>query len=474
MNRTMNFTVNQKDFLDDLSALLAIKSTKDMESAREGAPFGPGPLAALEKMLELGQREGFRTKNLQGYAGYIEYGPEEAEDYIAVIGHVDVVPATGKWTHDPFTAYVEDGTLYARGAIDDKGPTMAAFYALKALKDSGAKIRNRIRLVIGTDEESGCACMVKYNELEPMSLFGFAPDAEFPLIYAEKGRIHTRIDLPAAEQEAAVHLSEFYSGERINMVPDRAFAVLTGTDAGQWLDQAKKTLKEKNVACSDEKTEKGFKLTVKGQSAHGSEPAGGINAAFLLASVLVNVPFPASEKAFISFLAETLNGDFAGERLGIAFSDDISGELTVNAGLVRYNAGKGGSVSLDVRCPVKASLEKIAETLTNSVEKLGFSIGELGKTAPLYVDPNHPGVQILKKVYEARTGQKNVKLLTSGGGTYAQFLDAGVAYGACMPGYPYTGHQVDEHVRVDDLLLASSIYADAMVELANMEKIRGN
>lgn len=470
MSGTVKATFDKKDFLDDLGSLLAIKSTKDAAAAKEGAPFGPGPLEALEKMLELGKRDGFRTKNLQGYVGFIEYGPEDAEDYIAVLGHVDVVPATGKWAHDPFSGYVENGTLYARGAIDDKGPTMAAYYALKSLRDSGLPIKNRIRLVIGTDEESGCACMVKYNELEPMSLFGFAPDAEFPLIFAEKGRIHIRIDLAAKEEAAPVHLSAFYSGERVNMVPDYAYAVLTGAEAEKWLAAAQNYLKEKQIAFSVETQANGLKLTVKGKSAHGSEPANGVNAAFLLAGALADLPFSHSERAFIAFLAETLSGDFAGKRLGIAFRDDISGELTVNAGLVRYNQAGGGTVSLDIRCPIKAPLDQIAGTLTASVEKLGLSVGELGTEKPLYVDPKHRGVQILKQVYEDHTGEKNVKLLTSGGGTYAQYLDAGVAFGACMPNYPYTGHQVDEHVRVDDLLLAAAIYADAMYELGNLDK----
>jgi succinyl-diaminopimelate desuccinylase len=465
----VNHKVNKESFLKDLSTLIAIPSTKDASQAKEGAPFGPGPLAALNKILEIGKRDGFRTKMLQGYAGYIEYGPEDAEDYIAVLGHVDVVPATGKWTHDPFTAYVENGTLYARGAIDDKGPTMAAYYALKALKESGVPIKNRIRLVIGTDEESGCECMVKYNELEPMSLFGFAPDAEFPLIFAEKGQIRAWIKLPQIAGDAPVHLASFYSGERINMVPDHAYAVLAGAEAEKWSAHVQVELKANKVPFTEEKTDQGIKLTVKGQSAHGSEPAGGVNAAFLLAAALKELPLIPTEQAFVDLLAVTLNNDFGGERLGIKYQDDVSGELTVNAGVIRFG-NEGGTVSLDIRCPIKASLDELTKTLTASVEKLGLSIGELGTSKPLYMDPKHPAVQILKNVYEKHMGLKDVELLTSGGGTYAQYLDAGVAFGACMPGYPYTGHQVDEHVKVDDLLLASEIYTDAMAELGNLEK----
>lgn len=461
-------TIDEEKFLTDLQSLVAIESTREMTAAAEGKPFGPGPRAALDKMLDIAKRDGFRTKNLQGYAGYIEYGPEEAADYIAVLGHVDVVPATGKWTHDPFTVHLENGTLYGRGVIDDKGPTMAAYYALKNLKDAGATLKHRIRLVIGTDEESGCACMVKYNELEPMSLFGFAPDAEFPLIYAEKGRIYVRMDAPAAAEKTAVQLKIFYSGERVNMVPDNAYALLSGKGAENALEQARLFLEEKKISYTVAQEGADFKLTVKGRSAHGSEPAGGVNAAFLLAAALEDAPFSVEERAFLRLLSQVLRDDFDGERLGIAFQDEISGKLTVNAGLSRYTSEQGGSVSLDIRCPIKAPLEKTAAQLEETVKKLGFTIGEKTIEKPLYVDQQHPGVQILKKVYEKHTGEKNVKLLTSGGGTYAQFLDAGVAYGACMPGYPYTGHQVDEHVRLADLLLASEIYADALVELGNL------
>ncbi|MFD2615949.1 dipeptidase PepV [Terrilactibacillus laevilacticus] len=471
MNK-LNFTLNKDAFLKDLFDLLAIPSVKDVEHAKPGEPFGPEIARALGQLLELGEKEGFRTKNIDGYAGYIEYGPEEAEDYISILGHTDVVPATGNWTNPPFEPYVKDGKIYARGAIDDKGPTMAAFYGLKAVKDSGLPIKHRIRLVIGTDEESGCNCMKYYNTKEPMALFGFAPDAEFPLIYAEKGRIHTRLDYKVQQhgKDSDLVLVQFSSGERINMVPDQAYAVISGSRANDAVDKIKQALDNEQTVYSVEQVDDGWKVTVKGTSAHGSEPYGGVNAAFLLANGLKEAPFSDAEKPFISFLANTLNNDFYGENLGIPFKDDITDRLTVNAGIVRFDNSQGGSVSLDIRCPVTAPLDELIETLTSEVKKQGFEIGELIKNEPLYVDQKHPGVQILKKVYEENTGEKNVELLTSGGGTYAQYLDAGVAFGACFPGKPYTGHQVDEYIELDDLVLATSIYADAIYNLANMEK----
>ncbi|MFT8872092.1 MAG: dipeptidase PepV [Sporolactobacillus sp.] len=465
----MERTINQADFLADLQELVAIHSTKALSGA--GMPFGPGPREALDKMLAFGARDGFRTKNIDGYAGYIEYGPEDAAQYIAVLGHVDVVPATGKWTSDPFVVRLEDGTLYGRGVIDDKGPTMAAYYGLKALKASGAPLKHRIRLVIGTDEESGCECMSYYNAHEPMALFGFAPDAEFPLIYAEKGRIALRLDVAGTrENDAPLRLRSFHSGTRVNMVPDHAESLVSGSEAAYCAESVLAALRMAGRTVSaDALADGNWKITVKGQSAHGSEPQSGVNAAFLLAGALVKFPFADGAKTFLKLLAETLADDFDGQRLGIACSDSISGKLTVNAGIAEFKETAGGSVSLDIRCPVKASLDQINKTLTQAADALKLRIGGQTRSEPLYVDPAHPGVQILKHVYEQHTGQQHVELLTSGGGTYAQYLDAGVAFGACMPSYPYTGHQVDEHVPLDDLLLAGQIYADALAQLGNLE-----
>ena len=165
--------------------LIAIPSVLDESAATEDLPFGPEPKRALDWLLEEGRKAGMIVKNIDNMAGHIEMG--EGEELIGILCHVDVVPAGSNWTYEPFDGTVVDGKLFGRGAIDDKGPTIAAWHAMKMVKDSGITMNKRVRLIIGTDEESGFRCVRRYFEKEEMPTIGFAPDADFPIINAEKG-----------------------------------------------------------------------------------------------------------------------------------------------------------------------------------------------------------------------------------------------------------------------------------------------
>lgn len=81
------------------------------------------------------------------------------------------------------------------------------------------------------------------------------------------------------------------------------------------------------------------------------------------------------------------------------------------------------------------------------------------------MEPDHPLIRTLTKVYEEQTGEK-AEILAIGGGTYARVLDTGVAFGPLFPGSAETAHQRDEYIDVDELLKATAIYAQAIYELA--------
>ena len=114
------------DLLKDLGDLIRINSIRDVEHGTKEEPLGPGPAAALRKVLEFGDRDGFVTKNIENVAGHIEYG--DGEEMFGLLGHVDVVPVDDNWDTDPFEPVIKDGKLYARGSADDKGPSIAAYY----------------------------------------------------------------------------------------------------------------------------------------------------------------------------------------------------------------------------------------------------------------------------------------------------------------------------------------------------------
>ena len=157
-------------------------------SARAGAPFGEGCRKALDYMLELGRKEGFEVKDYDGYAGVISYG--EGTESVGVLAHLDIVPLGDGWTKDPYGGEIEQGYLFGRGALDDKGPAMAGFYALKMLKDKGIQLDRKIMLILGCNEETGMECMKYYTQHGEIPTMGFTPDADFPVIYGEKGGLH--------------------------------------------------------------------------------------------------------------------------------------------------------------------------------------------------------------------------------------------------------------------------------------------
>ena len=173
----------KEEIVKETCNLINIESVSE-ETGNPDMPFGAGCKKVLDYTLELAQRLGFRTKNIDNYCGYIEFG--EGEKLVGIIGHLDVVPSGDGWETPPFEANIRDKKIFGRGAIDDKGPVISALYAMKAIKDN-LKVNSRVRLILGLNEEKDWKCINHYKEKEEFPTIGFSPDAEFPCIYAEKG-----------------------------------------------------------------------------------------------------------------------------------------------------------------------------------------------------------------------------------------------------------------------------------------------
>ena len=292
--------------IKDLQDLLKIKSVLDEESAGEGAPFGQGIKEALDFMLEKGEADGFSVKNLDGYAAHIEHGA--GEKLIGILCHLDVVPEGDGWESEPYAAEIRDGKIFARGAMDDKGPTMAAYYGMKIVKELGLPTTKRVRMILGTDEESNWRCVKHYFEHEEMPTMGFAPDADFPIINAEKGIYDFEFrQKPEVTEENGIDykLVSFQSGRRLNMVPDLAVAqveVLEGSS--ETLEKCFKIFTEDGGLTGNLTTD-GNHVTIQleGVSAHGSTPERGKNAGLLLLEFLNGFEFNQQAAAYIQFCA---------------------------------------------------------------------------------------------------------------------------------------------------------------------------
>ncbi len=455
----------KEEIVDALFDLLRIESVKDESTKTKDRPMGEKIGEALDFVLELSEKIGLTTRNVDGYAGYGEYGIDEGSETLGILCHVDVVPATGEWTSPPFEPTIRDGKLFARGAIDDKGPTIAAFYGLKIVKELGLPLSKNIRLIFGTDEESGMSCMKHYQKVEQMPTIGFAPDADFPIIHAEKGQINVTLSVKMTDEDhsGGVELTNFKAGNRINMVPERATAVIKG-DVDVLLLELETFCTNQQIKRRIDHQGESVEITLFGTSAHGMEPQIGLNAGTLLASFLRDFDFTGKSALFLDLL-DDLHKDYLGKSLDIQFEDDVTGPLTVNPGILSFEQGGDGTVQLNVRCPVKTDYDAVKRKLQSSIEEKGFAITDIRESQPHYVDANHPMIQTLQKAYQDETGLEPT-LLSTGGATYAKFMKQGVAFGACFPGKEMTAHQKDEYIEIEDLLKATAIYARAIYELA--------
>jgi D-alanyl-D-alanine dipeptidase len=456
------FDKRKDEFLADLFDLLRINSERDDSQADAQHPFGPGPVRALDKFLEIAERDGYPTKNVDNYAGHFEFG--EGDEVLGIFGHLDVVPAGSGWNTDPYEPQIIDGKLFARGSSDDKGPTMACYYGLKIIKELGLPTSKKVRFIVGTDEESGWADMDYYFEHVglPLPDFGFSPDAEFPIINGEKGNITAYLHF-AGENSGAAKLHSYTGGLRENMVPESATAIISGDLAD--LDSKLAAFTAAYSLNADAETlENGqVQVTVIGKSAHGSTPEEGVNGATYLAKFLSQFAFDGAAKAYLDLAGQVLLEDHDGHKLGVAIYDEQMGALSMNAGVFKFDeTSSDNTIALNFRYPKNTN----PETLKAGLGKLGVeavSLSEHGHT-PHYCPIDDPMVATLLSVYEKHTGLKGHEQVI-GGGTFGRLLKRGVAYGAMFPGDVNTMHQANEFIEVEQLYRAAAIYAEAIYEL---------
>ncbi len=440
--------------------LVKIKSIKGEESVE--APFGVGPYNALNWVLDLCNNLGFKTVNLNNYIGYAEIGDED--DYIGVLGHLDVVPEGNGWKHTPYEGEICDGKIYGRGTMDDKGPMIAAIYGLKAIKDSSVKINKKIRIIFGTDEESGCGEVEYYLKKEKPPVAGFTPDAEFPVINGEKGI--TFFDLQkkfVSEKDDIINYVK--GGNAPNMVADYCEASITVKNLNEtklFVDTYS-DLTGFNIDSAIDGNE--LIIRSKGISAHGSTPELGVNAISQILALLGEMDLPRSSASkMIEFLNTHIGFDINGEAFNIPLEDEISGKLTLNLGKINLDR-EGCTVSLNVRYPVTESFDTMMKGINKTLDGTGIEINDMTHQAPLFFEEDHKLVKTLMKVYKEYTG-KDEKPIAIGGGTYAKEMPNIVAYGPLFPGDEDVVHQADEYIEIEKLILVSKMYASAMYELA--------
>ncbi len=451
---------HEQDLLSDFVSMLQIPSLES--EAEPNAPFGRENRRALDLALKMADDYGFTTKDIEGYCGYAEVGAGKA--LVMTLGHLDVVPVGPGWKHEPFGAEIDEGYVYARGAEDDKGPTMAAFYAIRAIKECVPELDVRLRAVFGCNEESGFKCVERYCQTEEMPTLGVAPDSGWPLYHAEKGiaNLVVRVPFPASEE---FQVLEAQGGQRPNIVIDAMEArVLVGAGARKHVEEKLADNWDANVTASWQGDE--LVIYAKGKAAHGAMPFYGDSAATRLFRFLMFVA-PLSAAPFCDWLFASTHPSGVG--LGIHGRDDVSGDLTCNLGIVK-TLDNALHMTFNVRRPVtweSNKLRDLAEAFLKSSE-IEATIDRYDSSEPLYFPLDHPLVKTICEVYEAETGIRKAPGVM-GGGTYARAVPNTVSIGTGWEG-DGPAHETDERLKVEHLFKMSRIYAHIFLRLADEAK----
>lgn len=453
----------KEELIKATQEVVKIKSTQG--EGKPGIPFGEGVGKTLDKALEIAADLGFKTyKEEDGYYGYAEYG--EGEDYVAVLGHMDVVPEGDNWIHPPYGAEIHEDKIYGRGTLDDKGPTIASLFGLKAIKDLKIPLSKKVRVIFGTNEETGSSEMHVYNKKEKAPISGFTPDAMYPLINAEKGirRFHVVKKLSSC-CNCEIKIKSLKGGIRPNMVPDKCETVIATKDTESIVKAVKEFADKKGYNMKTEIVNNGVVLHTFGVGAHGSTPELGKNAIMQTFDFLGTIVKKSSPLAdYINFFNKYIGFDTEGISLEIACKDKPSGKLSWNVGVAEIDE-EAADLWIDMRYPVTVEGEKIMDTLSKKFAECGAKIERVAADEPLYFSEDSKLVKTLLKVYTEQT-DKEGKAYGIGGGTYAKELPNIIGFGPIFPGKPDLDHQANEYIEIGDLITNAKIYAHAIYELA--------
>lgn len=431
-----NFKNINKEYKEELLNLLeewvSIPSIYDEATANENMPFGQPVTEALTWFEKLGKNNDFKVGNVDNHAVYIEYG--EGDEYVDVFGHCDVVNVCDKWTSNPFELKVNNDKLIGRGVSDNKGPMIACFLALKLIRESNINLKRKVRVIVGGNEESGFRCIKHYYSKEPYGVYGFTPDAKFPVLNGEKGAGTIYLNLNIENKDLIVN-----GGLEHNTIPNKVII--------------------KNKKHQDE-------TVIEGIGGHSSKPQ---NAKNPIPKALLVLKELLDEK-WITDLYQMINEDnIDGNLFGIN-KEGKCGILSMVPTVIDIRDGKI-KVIINVRFPETVRFEQILDNIRRVIDKSNmnkFTVSgkELKKSS--YIHEESKLVKNLHEIYIKYSNDTNSKVRVTSAGSYASEMNNAVIYGCeFLDGTFGNIHQSDEFASLEKLNLAISIYAEAIVTLCN-------
>lgn len=451
----------EDEFVDALAPLIAVNSITG--EAAPGMPFGPGPAEALKLALELAGKWGMKTSGDDGYVGLADLN--DKEDLLHILAHLDIVAAGDGWDTDPFTLVRDGDLIYGRGTDDDKGPAVASLLAMRCIKELGIPLKGNVKLILGTDEESGSKDLAHYFANHPFAPYSITPDTCFPVTNVEKATYRPKFSCSWEKQpEAENQILCLKGGIRVNVAPGNCtvkIRSLTAADVAAAMEEVSASSGVKFAA-----TEENGVLTIDatGLPAHAARPYEGRNAITATLELLMKLPLAedAARKTVRELHKLFPYGDNYGEALGIAMEDEVAGKTTVTLSIL--NIGETGFTGeFDSRDSLSATPENTKEAVEKTFAALGWSC--TGEFNPAHVvDGNSPFVKVLLDTYEEFSGRKGY-CEAIGGGTYVHHIPGGVAYGAGEHDFPSNLHSANERAKISQLLLTAEVYAAVIARI---------
>lgn len=428
-----------KTWIELMEDWIRIPSVYDHKTATRQMPFGKDVARALEWITDLAEREGFAVQRTESYAT-IDYG--EGESYIGIFCHCDVVPPGMDWQSEPFQLTRRDGKFFGRGVVDDKGPAICAYLAMKALKDEGIVPARKIRLFIGGNEESGFRCIRDYVKDHPQPLYGIVPDAKFPVLHGERGggTLHFVCEVPS--------LLQAHAGDVFNIIPG-----FLEVSAGQLQAWQQNVLEEQGLAI--QMREDGYGLF--GLGGHASKPH--------------------QADALIESWLNILKEDWSHELLDVIRYEQSWGRQVPKKGkcgslqitpTVLKLEGQRLQLSCDIRYPETVSFEILEESFAEYRKKKRLQVSaefmEIKKAR--YVEPDHFMVKELMELYQKMGGDPADPCRLTSAGTYMSELENTVIFGMeSAHGGSGNIHGANEFITEKQVRFGLEIYKAALLEM---------
>lgn len=465
----------QKEMIEKLTALVAIPSIAT-EMTDYGMPYGPDIANALHYALELAEKLGFATHNEDDRYGWAETG--DRGPLVGIFTHLDIVPAGDGWTFDPFQVTEQDGCLYGRGILDNKGPAVACLYALKTCCDMGISWPCRVRIWFGTNEEKGMNDIQLYIRKYGAPDFAFVPDSQFPLSYSELGtttfRIRNHYRREVNDQGQPLRLVKFETKEHANGIPPYASVRLEAESeelAEAVCGQVSRFAGQQAMALRASRQGRQVLVESEGRaSAHWNDPWTAVNALAQLVLFLHTVSVGREADRLIGFVAEKIGTETDGASLGIRTVTETASLSLALEGVCLDDFGL--AFQLFLIAPAQVRCEVLLDSILRSIRNAHMELSVSSMGPGFMHDQEMPLLKLLYQSYCQVTGSQDpVKVC---GGTYAKFIPGAVPFGAIFTPEKDLCHVPDEHIEIRDLMLWTKIYANALLRIADYVEEAGH